>query len=123
MEVVQLHGLSSSIISDRDVKFMSYFWKALRKPFETNLNFSSSFHPQTDGQIEVVNHSLGDLFRCLVGDRLGIWDLSLFTTEFAYNSSVNWSIGKNPFEIVHDLNPRQPIDLVSLLLTPGQLCF
>ena len=62
-EVVKLHGFPSTIVSDRDVKFVSYFWKTLWKLFDTTLKFSFCFHPQ----IEVVNHSLGDMLRCFVG--------------------------------------------------------
>ena len=66
-EVVRLHGLPKSIVPDRDTKFVGYFWRKLWKKLKTDLNFSSSHHPQADGQIEVVNRSLGNLMRCLVG--------------------------------------------------------
>ena len=53
---------------------MSYFWRSLWKMLNTQLKFSSAFHPQTDGQTEVVNKSLGDLLRCLVGEHINNWD-------------------------------------------------
>ena len=62
-----------------------------------DLKFNSSHHPQTDGQIEVVNHSLGNLLRCLVGDNPKGWDMILPQAEFAYNNSVNRSTSKSPF--------------------------
>ena len=109
-----MHGLPSTIVSDRDVKFVSYFWKTLWKLFDTTLKFSSAFHPQTDGQTEVVNRSLGNMLRCLVGIKQGVWDLILSTAEFAYNNSVNRSTGKSLFQIVNGYSPRTPIDLVPL---------
>ena len=113
-EVVRLHGLPKIIVSDRDVKFISYFWKTLWYKLETELQFSTSFHPQTDGQTEVVNRSLGNLLRCLVGENLRAWDLLLPTAEFAYNSSVNRTIGMSSFEVVHGYQPRQPINLIPM---------
>lgn len=99
-EIVRLQGLPTSIASDRDVQFVSYFLKTLGL-FGTNLKFSSAFHPHTDGQTEVINHSLGELFRWLVGGKLGNWDLLLPKMKFADNNSVNRSMGKNLFELVH----------------------
>ena len=71
-QVVKLHGLPSTIVSDRDVKFVSYFWKTLWKLFGTTLKFSSAFHSQTDGQSEVVNGCLSDMLRCLVRVKQGV---------------------------------------------------
>lgn len=53
-----------------------------------------------------MNRSLGNLLRCLVGDKIGSWDLILSQAEFAYNNSVNRSTGRTPFEIVTGVNPR-----------------
>ena len=99
--IVKLYGLPSTNVSNRDVKFVSYFWKTLWKLFGTTLKFSSAFHPQTDGQTEVVNRSLGDMLRCLVGVKQGVWDLILSTIEFSYNNYVNLSTSKSPFQIVN----------------------
>lgn len=78
------------------------------------MKFSSAFHPQTDGQTEVVNRSLGDVLRCLVGERQVNWDLLLPTAEFAYNISVNRSTGNSSFECVIGYSPRQPLHLIPL---------
>ena len=81
---------------------------------ETKIQFSTAFYPQTDRQTEVVNRSLGNLLQYLVGENLRAWDLILPTAEFAYNSSVNRTIGMSPFEVVHGYQPRQPIDLIPM---------
>ena len=83
-EIVILHGLSRNIISNRDTKFVGYFWKTLWKTMGTELKFSSTFHPQTDGQTKVVNRSLGNLLRCLVGNKPRNWEMVLAKFEFAY---------------------------------------
>jgi len=113
-EIVRLHGLPITIVSDRKVKFMSYFWKTLWKLCGTTLIFSTAFHPQTDGQTEVVNRNLGDPLRCVIGEKQGTWDLTLPLVEFAYNNAVNRSTGKSPFQIVHGYSPRTPSDLIPL---------
>jgi hypothetical protein len=105
-EVVRLHGLPRSIVSDRDTKFIGHFWRTLWKKLGTNLAFSSAYHPQTDGQTEVVNRSLGDLLRSLVTEHHSSWDNILPQAEFAYNDSVNRSTGKSPFQIVYGTQPR-----------------
>jgi imidazoleglycerol phosphate dehydratase HisB len=92
-EVVRLHCLPKSIVSDRDTKFVGHFWRTLWKKMGTNLYFISAYHTQTDGQIEVVNRSLGDLLRSLVVEHHNQWDQILPQAEFAYNDSPNWSTG------------------------------
>lgn len=96
-EIVRLHGLLKSIILDRDVKFIGHFWWTLWKKLDIKLNFSLSYHPQTDGQTKVVNQSLGNLLRSLVGENSRQWDRVLAQEEFAYNDSPNRSTGSSPF--------------------------
>jgi transposase InsO family protein len=102
-EVVRLHGLPRSIVSDWDTKFVGHFWRNLWKKLGKNLSFSSAYHPRMDGKIEVVNRSLGDLVRSLVTEHHSQWDHILPHTEFAYNDSINRSIGQSPFQIVYGM--------------------
>jgi hypothetical protein len=113
-EVVRLHGLPRSIVSDRDTKFVGHFWRTLWKNLGTELSFSSAYHPQMDGQTEVVNRSLGDLLRSLVTEHHSQWDQILAQAEFAYNDSVNRSTGKSPFQIVYGMNLRGVSELRDL---------
>jgi hypothetical protein len=105
-EIVRLHGLPRSIVSDRDTKFIGHFWRTLWRKLGTDLAFSSAYHPQTDGQTEVVNRILGDLLRSLVIEHHTSWDQILPQAEFAYNDSVNRSTGKSLFQILYGTQPR-----------------
>ena len=113
-EVVCLHGLPKSIVSDRDVRFTSHFWRTLCGMLGTKLKFSTAYHRQIYGLTEVVNRSLGNLLRSLVGDNLTTWDLVIPCAEFAYNAWANRTTGMSPFEVAHGLVPRKPVDLVPL---------
>jgi hypothetical protein len=96
-EVVRLHGLPKSIVSDRDTKFVGHFWRTLWKNMGTYLSFISTYHPQTNVQIEVVNRSLGDLLWSLVAKHHSQWDQILPQAKFSYNDSLNRSKGQIPF--------------------------
>lgn len=110
-DIYRLHGLPLSIVSDRDTRFLSHIWRSLWRMANTSLNFSSAYHPQTDGQTEVVNRSLGALLRALVGDNIKSWDVKLAPAEFAHNMAVNRSTGFSPFHIVYGFIPRGPVAL------------
>ena len=103
-EIVRLHGLPRTITSDRETRFFSHFWRTLWGHLDTKLQFSSAYLPQTDGQTEVVNWSLGNMLRSLVGDNVKAWDLVLPQAEFEYNNSPNCSSGKTPFYIVYGMS-------------------
>lgn len=113
-EIVKLHGIPRTIVSDQDSKFIGHFWHTLWRKMGTKLQFSSSHHPQTDGQTKVTNCSLGNLLRSLVGKNKASWYEVLPQAEFAYNRSKNRTIGMSPFEVVYGRNPNSPLDLIPL---------
>lgn len=65
------------------------------------MKYSTTCHPQTDGQTEVTNRTLGNLLRCLAGDNVATWDLTLPQAEFAYNSTINRTTGQIQFELAY----------------------
>src|SRR4051812_46728877 len=98
-KIVSLHGIPSSIVSDRDPRFTSKFWEGLQKALGTKLRLSSAYHPQTDGQTERTIQSLEDLLRACVLEKGGTWDSYLSLIEFTYNNSYHSSIGMAPFRL------------------------
>ncbi|KAG7588690.1 Reverse transcriptase domain [Arabidopsis suecica] len=115
-EIVRLHGMPKTIVSDRDTKFLSYFWKTLWSKLGTKLLFSTTCHPQTDGQTEVVNRTLSTLLRALIKKNLKTWEDCLPHVEFAYNHSMHSASKFSPFQIVYGFNPTTPLDLMPLPL-------
>lgn len=91
-EIVWLHGIPSSIVSDRDLIFTSRFWEELFRLAGVQLNRSSTFHPQSDGQTEVVNKVIAMYLRCLTGDRPRQWLHWLPWSEYCYNTSFHSSL-------------------------------
>lgn len=100
-EIYRLHGLPTSIVSDRDTRFLSHFWRSLWKMLGTSLDMSMAYHPQSDGQTEVVNRSLGNMLRSLVGENIKSWETRLCQAEFAHNHASNRSSGFSPFKVVY----------------------
>ncbi|GAU28841.1 hypothetical protein TSUD_21780 [Trifolium subterraneum] len=92
-EIVKLHGVPLSIVSDRDPTFTSHFWRAFQKAMGTRLRMSTSNHPQTDGQSERTIQTLEDMLRACVLEDGGNWSKHLHLVEFAYNNSYHASIG------------------------------
>ncbi|GBG69036.1 hypothetical protein CBR_g3734 [Chara braunii] len=109
--VVRDHGLPPSIISDRDPCFTSTFWRRLHEVYGSQLRFSSSYHPQTDGPTEVTNKTLGNILRKFVRDDQQ-WDLHLAHAEIAYNYAVSPTTGMSPFYCDLDYHPRVPADFL-----------
>ena len=100
-EIVRLHGVPVSIVSDRDPRFTSRFWPSLQTALGTRLHFSTTFHPQTDGQSERTIQTLEDMLRACVMEFRGSWDTHLALMEFAYNNSYQASIDMAPFEALY----------------------
>ena len=105
-EIARLHGIPKAIVSERDSKFTSNFWKGLFKEFETSLNLSIAYHPQTDGQIERVNQVIEDMLRMYVMDQPSRWESYLYLVEFAYNNGYHASLKMSPFEALYGIRCR-----------------
>ncbi|WRX26831.1 Integrase [Theobroma cacao] len=108
-EIVRLHGIPISTVSDRGAQFTSRFWGKLQEALGTKLDFSTTFHPQTDGQSEWTIQTLEDMLRACVID-LGVkWELYLPLVEFAYNNNFQTSIQMAPFEALYGRRCRSLI--------------
>ena len=115
-EILHRHGLPKTIVSDRDIKFLSYIWKTLCAKLGIKLLFSMVYHPQTNGQTEVTNRTLSALLRVLIKKNIKEWEECLPITEFAYNRARHSTTGKSPFEAVYGFNPLSPLDILPLTL-------
>ena len=108
-EVVRLHGVLVSIVSDRDPRFTAHFWKSFEKVMGTRLTMSTTFHPQTDGQSERTIKVLEDMLRACVLDHKGSWEEHFPLVEFSYNNSYQASIWMAPYKALYGRPYRSPI--------------
>lgn len=97
-EVVRFHSISKNIVTDKDPISTSNFWQSLQRTLGVELSLSTAYHPQTDGQIEMVNRVLEDLLRAYVIDFGGSLVDHLHLMEFTYNITFQSAIGMAPFE-------------------------
>jgi hypothetical protein len=107
--IVCLHGVPKKIVSDIGTQFTSRFWKKLHESMDTKLNFSSAYHPQTDGQTERTNQVLEDMLRACALKHEGSWDKSFPFAEFSYNNSYQASLKMAPFEALYGRKCRTPL--------------
>ncbi|KAK8980504.1 hypothetical protein V6N11_081971 [Hibiscus sabdariffa] len=108
-EIIRLHGVPNSIISDRDPRFISRFWKSLQTALGTQVKLSTSFHPQTDGQSERVIQVVEDKLRACVIEFYKSWEKSIPLVESAYNNSYQTSIKMAPFEALYGRRCKTPL--------------
>ncbi|MCO5552750.1 hypothetical protein L7F22_006267 [Adiantum nelumboides] len=108
-QIFKHHGMPKTIVSDRDPRMTSLFWQALFENLGTKLDFSSAYHPQTDGQSEIANATVLDLLKCYVLERQSEWEKYLPLVEFAYNNTIHSSTGKAPFEVIYGKPTLLPI--------------
>ncbi|KAD4385982.1 hypothetical protein E3N88_26151 [Mikania micrantha] len=108
-EIVSRHGVPVTIISDRDTRFTSRFWRNFQEELGTRLLLSTAYHPQTDGQSERTIQTLEDMLRACIIDFGGSWDDYLPLAEFSYNNSYHSSIGMPPYEMLYERKCRTPV--------------
>ncbi|GJU49142.1 putative reverse transcriptase domain-containing protein [Tanacetum coccineum] len=106
-EVVTRHGVLVSIIYDRDGRFTSQFWQSLQKSLGTQLDMSTAYHPQTDGQSERTIQTLEDMLRACVIDFGKGLDMHQPLVEFSYNNSYHMNVKAAPFEALYAARDRQ----------------
>ena len=107
--IVHLYGIPLGIVSDKDQRFQACFWKVLQKAFGTKLNFSSSYHPETDGQAKRMNQILEDMLRACVLEFQRKWEEDLLLVEFSYNNIYQSTLKMVPFEALYERKCRMPL--------------
>jgi len=115
-EIVKLHGIPKTIISDRGPQFTAHFWERMHTSLGTSLVRSTAYHPQTSGQTERLNQVLEDMrIPCVLSSK-GSWESWLPLAKFFYNNSYQESIKMAPFEALYGRKCRTPLNWVE----PGE---
>jgi len=104
-EIVRLHGIPQSMVSDRDSVFTSTFWRELMRLTGPKLHMTSTFHPQSDGQTEAANKVIVMYLRCFTWDRPRQWLRWLPWAEYVYNKAYQSSLKDTPFKVVYGRDP------------------
>ena len=108
-EIFRLHGIPKAIISNREVKFRGKFWRYLFSRLETQLNFSTAYHAQTEGKTERVNQIVQDMLRMYVMNNPAKWEHYLHLAEFEYNNRDKDSSIMSPFKVLYGRKCRTPV--------------
>jgi transposase InsO family protein len=111
-EVFRLHGLPKTFVSDRDNRFMSIFWQELFRLVGIELTPSTSYHPQTNGQTEMVNKWVEGYLRNYVARQQKAWVKWLYLSEYCYNTTHHMSIGMSPFKALYSYDPLTFVEIV-----------
>jgi hypothetical protein len=107
--IMSLHGVPKKIVSDRGSQFPPRFWKSFHENMDTKLNFSTAYHPQTDGQTKGTNQVLEDMLRACALQHGSSWEKSLPYAEFSYNNSYQTSLKMSLFETLYGRKCRTPL--------------
>jgi hypothetical protein len=110
--VCKLHGMPRSMVSDRDPIFLSHFWQELFRLGGTKLRMSTAYHPQSDGQTEIVNKVLQQYLRCFAHDKPTQWGQYLHWAEWHYNTAIHTTTGLTPFQVVYGRPPPALTDYI-----------
>lgn len=99
--IYKLHGIPESIVSDRDRIFLSNFWQKLFRHLGAKLKMSTTYHPKTDGQTEILNKCLESYLICITGEKPSAWASWLPLAEWWYNTTYHLAIQTTPYEALY----------------------